>query len=102
MLDLLVDNAESEEATKAKLKELRWLAEFAVHEKVDMHTARQEVSDNTLGSVPQGRARFFAKVFKGDEIMYDVCAPSSTGQIIDYLRVLPRGRGRRMLRGSTW
>ena len=39
MVDLLVDNAETEEATKAKLKELERLAEFGVHEIVDMHTA---------------------------------------------------------------
>ena len=39
LLDPLVDNAETEEATKAKLKELERLAEFGVCEIVDTHTA---------------------------------------------------------------
>ena len=39
LLDTLVGNAETEEATKAKLKELNQLAEFGVYEMVDIHTA---------------------------------------------------------------
>ena len=39
LLDPLVDNAEAEEATKAKLKEFDRLAEFGVYETVDLHVA---------------------------------------------------------------
>ena len=61
LLDPPVDTVETEEATKAKLKEL----------------------DRMDGI----RARFVAREFKGDETMYDVFAPSSTpstGRVIDY------------------
>ena len=56
LLDLLVDNAETEEATKAKPKELERLAECGVCEIVGYaHSSRHEASGNTLGSGPQGR-----------------------------------------------
>ena len=56
LLDPLLDNAETEEVTKAKLKELDRLAEFGVYETVGLHTSLgKKPSDNTLISGPQER-----------------------------------------------
>ena len=92
MLDPLVDKTETEEATKAKLKELDRLAEFGVCEIVDMNTPLGKKRVTTRWDLDRRndeiRARFVAREFKGDEIMYDVFAPSptpSTGRVIDYL-----------------
>ena len=52
LLDPLVDHTETEEATKAKLKELNPLAKFGVCGHA--HSSRQETSD-ALGSGPQER-----------------------------------------------
>ena len=65
LLDPLVDNTETEKATKAKLKELDRLAEFGVYEIVDMTTAL-------------GKKRVTGPRFVADETMYEVFAPSST------------------------
>ena len=92
MLDLLVDHAETEESTKAQLKELARLAECGVYVMADMHTALGKkrvttrwASDHWADGIG---ARFVAREFKGDETMYDVFAPSTTpsaGRVIDYL-----------------
>ena len=93
--DPLVDNAETEEAMEAKLKELDRLAVFGgVHETVDLQDdlGKKRVmtpwhTDHRKNGI---RARFVAREFKGDEAMYDAFAPSSTpstGRIIDYLSV---------------
>ena len=90
--DPLVDNADTEEAMEAKLKELDRLAEFALCETVDLQvalgmkrvTTRWHTDHRTDGI----RARFVARGFKGDEAMYDAFAPistPSTGRIIDNL-----------------
>ena len=82
LLDPLVDNAETEEATKAKLKELERLAEFGVYEIVETHMALDKKRVTTRwdpGRMEDGiRARLVAREFMGDETMYDVFAPSST------------------------
>ena len=81
-----------EEATKAKLKELERLAEFGMHEVVDMHTALGKKRVTTRWNLDHRkdgmRARFVAREFKGDETLYDVFAPGSTpsaGRVIDHL-----------------
>ena len=90
--DPLVDNAETEEAMKVKLKVLDRLAEFGVYETVDLQfalgkkraTTRSRTDHRTDGI----RARLVARGFKGDEAMYDAFALSSTpskGRIIDNL-----------------
>ena len=53
MLDAFVDNTETEEATKAKLKELERLAKFG--NSGYAHSSRPEASGNTLGSAAQER-----------------------------------------------
>ena len=102
-----VDNAETEEATKAKLKELDRIAEFGVHVALGNKRVRTRWDlDHREDGI---RARFVAREFKDDETMHDVFAPSSTpstGRVIDFLvsrsrmihvhsrrdqRVLPRG-----------
>ena len=90
LLDPLVDNAETEEAMKAKLKELERLAEFGVCQIVDMHTVLGKKRVTTRWDLDHRkdgiRARFVAREFKG--AMFDVFAPSSTPsteRVIDYL-----------------
>ena len=90
----LVDNAETEEAMKAKLKELERLAEFGVYETVDMRTAlgKKRVTPRwDLDHRKDGiSARFGATEFHGDETVYNVFAPSSTpstGRVIGYLNL---------------
>ena len=82
LLDPLVDNAETEEATKPKLKELERLAEFGACEIVDVHTALNKKRVTTRWDLDHRkdgiRARFVARGFNGDETMYDVFAPRST------------------------
>ena len=90
--DPLFDNAETEEAMKVKLKELGLLAEFGVYETVDLQDALRKKrvmtpwhTDHRKNGI---RARFVARGFKGDDVMYDAFAPCSTpstGRIIDYL-----------------
>ena len=80
LLDPLVDNAEAEEATKAKLKELDRLAEIGVHETVDLHVALGKKRVTTADHRKDGiRARFVAREFKGGETVYDVFAPCGAG-----------------------
>ena len=71
LLDTLVGNAETEEATKAKLKELNQLAEFGVYEMVDIHTALGKKRVTTRWDLDHRkdgiRARFDPREFKGDE-----------------------------------
>ena len=79
-LDPLVDTAGTEEATKAKLKELHQLVEFALGKK--RVTTRWDLDHRKDGII----ARFVAREFKGDETVYDMFAPSSTpstGRVID-------------------
>ena len=92
--DPLVDNAETEEAMEAKLKELDRLAVFGVYETVDLQVAlgkKREMTPWHIDHRKKGiRARFVAREFEGDEAMYDAFAPSSTpstGRIIDHLRL---------------
>ena len=73
----LVDGSEADEMTKAKQKELDRLAEFGVHETVDLHVALGKKRVTTrwdLDPRKDGiRARVVAREFKGDETMHDVC-----------------------------
>ena len=119
LLDSLVGNAEAEEATKAKLKELDRLAECGVYQTVDLRVALQKNRITTRWEVDdrknRTRARFVTKEFKGDETIKDVFAPEhgmrhrllEPQEVITHIqskrdqRVLPRGRRRRMLRGPT-
>ena len=80
------------ENQKAKLKELDRLAEFGVHETVDVHTGlgkKRVTSRWDLDHRKDGvRARFVAREFKCEETVYDVFSPSSTpstGRVIDNL-----------------
>ena len=90
--DPLVDDAETEEAMKAKLKVLDRLAVFGgLYETVDLHVALGKKRAKTRWRTDHRkdgiRALFVAREFKGDEAMYDAFAPSSTpstGRIIDY------------------
>ena len=77
MLNPLVDNAEGEEKTKAKLEELDRLAEFfGVYETVDLHVAfgkKWVTTHCKLDHRKHGiRTRFVARGFKGDGTMCDV------------------------------
>ena len=90
LLDRLVDNAETEGATKAELKELERLAEFGEYEIVDMHVALGKKRVTTRWDLEHGkngiRARLVAREFKSGETMSDVFAPSSTpstGRLIE-------------------
>ena len=79
--DPLVDNTETEEVTKAKLKELDRLAEFGVYDKVDMRTALGKKRVTTrwdLDHKKDGIRARFAREFNGDETMYEVFASGST------------------------
>ena len=94
LLDPLVDTAEGEEAMKAKLKELDRLAEFGVHETVDLQVAFGKERVTTRWHIDHRkegiRELFVAREFKGDEAMYNAFAPCSTPsteRIIDYLRL---------------
>ena len=90
LLDRFVDNTETEEATKAKPKELDRHAEFGVHVTVDMHTALGKKRVTTRWDLDRKkdgiRAWLVAREFQGDETVYDVFAPGSTlstGRVID-------------------
>ena len=84
LLDPPVDNAEIEEATKAKLKELDRLAEFGVYETVDILVVlgKKRVTEHGTRHRP----------FESQEVVSPVHSRRDQ-------RVLPRERGRRMLRG---
>ena len=93
MLDPLVDNTETEEATEGQTEELARLAEDGVYETVDIHVASgQEASYVLLGAGPQEkdgiRARFVPKEFKSDETMCGVFALSSTPSTDTHRRLL--------------
>ena len=119
LLDPLLDNAE--EATKAKLKELDRLADLECMRHLHVALGKKRATTRwDLDRRKDGiRARFVARGFKGDETMYDVFAPNSTPEhrtrhrqlepqeVVSHIHSrrdqceLPRGRGRRMLRGPT-
>ena len=116
MLDPLVDHAETEESTKAQLKELARLAECGVYVMVDIHTALGKkrvttrwASDHWADGIS---ARFVAREFKGDETIYDVfCAEhhsehGTRHRLLESQDVVShvhsrRDQRRRMLRGPT-
>ena len=88
---LLMDD----ETTKAKQKELNRLAEFGVYETVEILVPLGKKRVTTLWELDHRKdglsARFGAREFKSDEMMYDVFAPNSTlrtRRIIEY----PRGQ----------
>ena len=66
LLDPLVDNAEAEEATKAKLKEPDRLAEFEVCETVDLHVAPGKMRVTTRWGLDRRKGRNQSTIRRGE------------------------------------